>query len=216
MKQALRVLIAGFAALSAVASSGDGSDDAMQQLFKAANERDVSRIEAIRRQAGESNVDVRVGAAIASYMVDPVRFADRFVDEFPSDPNGVMGIVFESIELPQDEHGRRLTPTFLYSFAELSALSMRGYRAATRKLLLATGSSDGVVAEFLCGHVLDLASHQPGTALDGLSQLDETHRKKVLAKCLGSASKDEVSALYGSLKSLDSIEAEIRTELSSD
>lgn len=208
------IVVTGLALAPAVAEpNGEESARTSRRLFDYARAKNVSGIEEIEKSKTASTPEMRVAAAIALFIADPERFDERLVADFPTDRNGVMGIVYEGIELQRDEKGEGLTPEFLFSFSALADIAMRGDELAAKKFFMVTATSDGVVAELLCERTLDFLSRRAGMALDGLLQVSSAERAVVIGKCSLSASRDEAAAATRAIAALGVLGKELDRRL---
>jgi hypothetical protein len=78
------------------------------------------------------------------YSASPADYASRLVQRFPESREGLMGDLYEGVELPQ------FTPSFLYSYQALGEVAASGDPEAIRKVVIALLHVDGVVAEKMC------------------------------------------------------------------
>ncbi len=179
------------APLQQVSAGGDEPGSLLRAMFEAARTRDLERLNAL--EAAATSATDHHGYHIARYMADPDSYADRFIDEFPDDAAGIMGSVYK-IELMKGKDGRRLTPSFLYSFDQLGVLAELGNRAAARKLYLVAISSDGVVTDFVCGRTIAALTSRTTIGLGELARLSIEQRRRWYS-CLSSTSTTEANAL---------------------
>lgn len=136
----------------------------------------------LRRSARASGDPDRIFvAALASYIFDPTRFEDLFVETFPTER--AMTFVYTELEEP------RHTPAFLYSFSELGRLALDGHPNAIAKLLAVAAYAHGVVTTVVCDSLLVAFGVHTGATLQVLSDLDASDRAGAYA-CFASASPE--------------------------
>ncbi len=106
--------------------------------------------------------------AVASYLVDPVRYEERFVRYFPT--RRVMDFVYEQLERSD------ITPSPLWSFAELGRIALDGSHEAIGKLVLVTGNARPPVSAVLCDALLRVFDVHTGATLDAIDRTPQEER----------------------------------------
>ena len=188
-----RALLAG-TLLLAVVSCGEpeGPYPGHAEVLARAFEYDVYEASRLRRTAAESGDPERIFvAALASYLMDSSRYASHFIEAFP--PARVMTLVYERIEKP------RLTPSHLYSIAELGRIALEGHAGAVRKLHETLAHAEPPVTPVLCDAWIQVLDAQTDAALRGLDELAKDAREPVYA-CLGALGAERAQALATSLR----------------
>ncbi|MCX5858615.1 MAG: hypothetical protein NT056_01750, partial [Proteobacteria bacterium] len=125
---------------------------------------------------------------LALYMVEPHKYENAYVDNFPTESSGVMVYLYDNIEL------KDLTPHFLYSIDSIGDIALKGNEKAIEKVFIGYTQTDGVVAENFSDIIAKLFKNDFNLALNVLSKQESFYREKVIY-CLNELTPEEFKLL---------------------
>lgn len=146
----------------------------LEKLFQLAAARDTQGLLQLERAIGVSpDPAIGVGFPLALYIADPERFAQRFLESFPTTYGELMYGLYEV-----EKAGVEPEPDF--AVGTLGQFARAGNATATRKLLLAYAHSDGAMAEGLFEELVKLLLTRPKDVLPAFGLLIPQERERVL------------------------------------
>lgn len=176
----------------------------LQVLFQIAAKRETARLLELEATVGASPDPIlSVGLPIALYVADPGRFAQRFIESFPTTYGELMyGLYAIEIAGVLPQHA-------FFSIRTLGQFARSGNATATRKLLLAIPHSDGVIAEALFEELTQLLLTRPKNVLPAFALLIGPERASILQSVrvlLSTGPGPEIAKSLRSLKDLPDAE----------
>lgn len=192
------IIIFLFFSCSLVLANGpimkSNSEEYLKKLFEYAKSKNVQAVENLRSEVvGKPNAILTIGYSLSLYIAAPERYEEQYIDNFPTDFNGIMTILYNEIELKQ------LTPTFLYSIDAIGKIALKGNEKAVKKVLIGAGQSDGAVGEIFCDYVNQLLYKQLHKTLAVLLLIDVSERKKSY-DCFKLMSQEDILLLKKKIK----------------
>ncbi len=174
----------------------------LQVLFQIAAKRETAHLLELEATIGASPDPIlSVGLPIALYVADPGRFAQRFIESFPTTYGELMYGLY-AIEIA----GVLPQPAF-FSIRTLGQFARSGNATATRKLLLAIPHSDGVIAEALFEELTTVLRGRPGDVVQAFPLLITRERTIVLEGLRGLLADGTGQEIARSIRSLRNLSA---------
>ncbi len=162
------------------------------RVLEAVQEYDLADLSRLMRGARASDdADQLFVVALASYLVDPLRYEDRFIEYFPA--RRVMEFVYEKLER------RGLTPSPLWSFGELGRVAIDGHPAALAKLAAVASHAEPPVLPVVCDALVRAFDVHTAAALRGLDQLSRSERPRAY-RCFDALTPDAARATLRQLE----------------
>jgi hypothetical protein len=161
-------------------------------VLAAVQEYDLADLSGLMRAARASgDADQLFVVALASYLVDPIRYEDRFIEYFPA--RRVMEFVYEMLER------RGLTPSPLWSFGELGRVAIDGHPGALAKLAAVASHAEPPVLAVVCDALVRAFGIHTAAALRGLDQLSRAERPRAY-RCFDALGPDAARAALRQLE----------------
>jgi hypothetical protein len=157
----------------------------VKEIFTYARNKDVCSLEKLREDIiASSNKTLKNIYPLALYIAQPDTYRKEFVESFPTDSEGLMSDLYQSVEVED------LTPTFMFSFESLGAIAAGGDEKAIQKLFEGVVHSDGAVTSIFCEQILAVLKRQSRKSIKALSALPIEQRKNIYWICLVGEDKD--------------------------
>jgi len=152
----------------------DKRDDYLAKMFSYANAHDTDALEEMRSEIeSESDRTLNIAYSLALYIASPKKYEKQFVENFPTDRDGLMKYLFGRIE------AEGLPPRFMYSVRSLAKIAEEGNEQAIEKVFqgcLHTGAS---VAVAFSEASIKVFEKQTEKSLRIFSLLSEKDRQKI-------------------------------------